>query len=498
MSGEAKVLTGLLQRRALEEAFAELSRITDPVVVQQRAEAIAAYGSAALHHLISLLDTPDPQLRGGLGQVARHLSREQVVPALRAVARGHDRSDQARLAAVTLLERFLGEPIDDGLIAGLRNPDAAARQSLVELVAAMDDEPLSVVEYLEQLAQQPAEVVDMVLDALPAVKPSPHLATLLRMLAQGEDILVARRALDELARLRSPAALRALASLVPNLPPALSPAAERSLRKLRFSGVSARADHDPQREPWYAPDLRWRALMSPVDLLGSQILWFIGQDETEARTVFFTVLIQDPGGLRDASGALEVEANRVPARRRVGYTHSVVGGEDAPGPTLLEAPTSLACHALRDALALNWEAGAATPVGYRLFSPLIWLVHEPDEPDSTDNGESAVPPAGEEFDPAEAGALFDHPAFVGWLEVLYLGHVDAASLASFARRLHAMSRWLAVAGDDWAAQVSAGLARRLDAAQVDAAIRNEMISFLATAARRRREPQDKAKENRNV
>ena len=206
MSGEAKVLTGLLQRRALEEAFAELSHVTDPVVVQQQAEAIAAYGQAALHHLLSLLDTTDPQLRGGLGQVARHLPREQVVPALRAVARAQDRSDQARLAAVTLLERFLGEPMEDALIGSLRNPEAAARQSLAELVAAMDDEPLSVVEYLEQLDQQPPEVVGMVLDALPFVSPSPHLATLLRMLAQGEDNHVARRAIDELARLRSPAA----------------------------------------------------------------------------------------------------------------------------------------------------------------------------------------------------------------------------------------------------------------------------------------------------
>ncbi len=497
MSGEAKVLTGLLQRRALEEAFAELSRITDPVVVQQRAEAIAAYGPAALHHLISLLDTPDPQLRGGLGQVARHLPREQVVPALRAVARGGERSDQARLAAVTLLERFLGEPIDDALIASLRNPDAAARQSLAELIAAMDDEPLSVVEYLEQLAQQPPEVVDMVLGALPSVEPSPHLATLLRMLAQGEDARVARRALDELARMRSPAALRGLASLAPNLPPTLRPIAERGERKLRFSGVSERADHDPHREPWYAPELRWRALMSPVDMLGSQFLWFIGQDEADARTVFFTVLIQDPGGLRDASGSLEVEADDVPPARRVGYVHVVGGDEGGPGTTLLEAPPPLACKALTNALARNWEAGAPMPVGYRLFSPLIWLsdeaqaAHERDE----DATEAVTDDA---FDEQEAEALFDHPAFVGWLEVLHLAPAESGGLASFARRVDIMSGWLDAAGDEWAAQVAGRLARRLEAAQSDAARQDKTYSFLAAAARRRLESQDQSKENGNV
>ncbi|MCU0508472.1 MAG: hypothetical protein MUC34_08715 [Anaerolineae bacterium] len=498
MSGEARVLNGLLQRRALDEAFAELSRTTDPVVVQQRAEAIAAYGSAALHHLISLLDTPDPQLRGGLGQVARHLPREQVVPALRAVARGHERSDQARLAAVTLLERFLGEPIDDAMIAGLRNPDAAARQSLAELIAAMDDEPLSVVEYLEQLGQQPAEVVDMVLDALPAVEPSPHLATLLRMLAQGEDARIARRALDELARMRSPAALRGLASLAPNLPPSLSPSAERSLRKMRFSGVAERADHDPRREPWYAPGLRWRTLMSPVDLLGSQLLWFIGEDESENRTVFFTVLIHDPGGLRDASGSLDAHGDHVPQRRRVGYAHSVAGDGDAPGLTLLEAPPPLACRALRRALALNWEAGATTPVGYRLFSPLIWLSDEAEGAHDFDEDEIAAPPALDEFGVADAAALFGHPAFAGWLEALRLAPVDAESLASFARRLDAMARWLNVAGDVWAAQAAETLAQRLGAAQSDPDALAEMISFLEAAAGRRRESQDQSKENRNV
>jgi hypothetical protein len=490
MSGEAKVLTGLLQRRALEEAFAELGRITDPVVVQQRAEAIAAYGSAALHQLLGLLDTPDPQLRGGLGQVARHLPREQAVAALRGVARATDRSDQARLAAVTLLERFLGEPIDDALIAGLRNPDAAARQSLSELVAAMEEEPLSVVEYLEQLGQQPPEVVAMVLDALPGMGPSPHLATLLRMLAQGEDARVARRALDELARTRSPAALRALMSLAPNLPPALRAVAERGVRKLRFSGVSHTAEHDPLREPWYAPGLRWRILMSPVDPLGGQFLWFIGEEGPNSRAVFFTVLIQDPGGLRDASGSLDVEWDRVPPERPIGALHYVVGDEHAPGLTLLEAPPPLACQALRSALSLNWEADAATPVGYRLFSPLIWLSDEAEAAPGEE--EEDVPASSTEarFNPDDVAALFNRPVFAGWVEVLNLVPIDGEGVASFARRLDTMSRWLAAAGDEGPARTAAQLARRLRTASPEAEALAEMKSLLASALRRGQDSQD--------
>ena len=389
MSGEAKVLTGLLQRRALEQAFAELGRLTEPAAVQRQAQTIAEYGSAALQHLLTLLDTPDPQLRGGLGQVARHLPREQVVSALRSVVRDHQRSDQARLAAVTLLERFLGESVDSALIGNLGSPDVAAKQSLRELIDAMDEEPLSVLEYLEQLGQQPPEVVEMVLDALPAVEPSPHLATLLRMLAQGEDNRLAGRAVDELIKLRTPAAARALASLVPNLPPTLAPAAERGLRKLRFSGVPTMADHDLAREPWYAPQLRWRALMSSIDPEGGQFMWFVGSEaapseglggmdakRASGRTVFFTVLTRDPAWLARCIRLSGGEGRTGAARQANGCAAFHLGDGAQPVLNLLEAPFALALSALRGALALNWASGAATPLGYRLFSPLIWLAEE--------------------------------------------------------------------------------------------------------------------------
>ncbi len=273
------------------------------------------------------------------------------------------------------------------MLADLGNPDSAARQSLLELIAAMDDEPLSVVEYLEQLGQQPPEVVGMVLEALPAVEHTSagagsHLATFLRMLAQGEDARVARRSIDELVRLRTPAAIRALASLVPNLPPTLAPAAERGLRKLRFSGVRRGTDHDPDREPWYAPELRWRALISPVDASGGQFMWFVGAPvltgsevpaEERRRVVFFTVMAQDPSGVSDASGSLDATADHAPHKRREGALHFIVGDGSLPGVTLLEAPFAMACSELRAALALNWAAGIPAPIGYRLFSPLIWL-----------------------------------------------------------------------------------------------------------------------------
>lgn len=498
------MLTGLLQRRALEQAFAELGRLTEPAAVQRHAQAIADYGPAALQHLLTLLDTPDPQLRGGLGQVARQLPREQVISALRAVVRARERSDQARLAAVTLLERFLGETIDGSLIADLGNPDAAARQSLAELVAAMDEEPLSVVEYLEQLEQQPPEVIGMVLDALPAVEPGPHLATLLRMLAQGEDGQVARRALEELIKQRTPAAVRALASLAPNLPPDLASVASRGLRKLRFSGIQESDGHDPDREPWYAPGLHWRALLSTIGAAGNQILWFIGSEATEGeaasgqaaglgadgtapdlhRAVFFTVLLQDPRGVRDASGSLDATVDRAPQKRREGAIHFIIGDGEAPGLTLLEAPFALACLTLREALGLNWASGEGTPVGYRLFSPLIWLSGQAAGEEVNEAELTPAPDLG--LTEADLVAGLDHPAFYRWFDDLPDATLMPGQVASYVRRFRGMSRWLAVAGDSYGARLAATLAHHFDASTSQAST----IVASARSASAGRRPED--------
>ena len=238
--------------------------------------------------------------------------------------------------------------------------------------------------------------------------------------------------------------------------------------------------------------------MSPVDVLGGQFLWFIGQDEDSGRAVFFTVLVQDPGGLSDVSGSLAVQPDHVPAGRRVGTVYAVTSAEDEPSVRLLEAPPALACRSLQDALALNWHAGATTPMGYRLFSPLIWLSDEAKAASGAEAEERQAGLVGEPPELDELLALFDHPAFAGWIETLHAGRLDAESLASFGRRLDAMSRWLAAAGDEGPAQAAAALAQRLEAALTEPGDLAEIISFLESAARGRQESQDQSKENRNV
>ena len=109
MSGNARVLTGLLERRALEAAFGELAEITETDRQAQQAAEIARHGDTALPVFVALLDTADPQLRGGLGQVARQLDRNQIVATLRGVAHSSSSTAQARLTALTILDRFLKE-----------------------------------------------------------------------------------------------------------------------------------------------------------------------------------------------------------------------------------------------------------------------------------------------------------------------------------------------------------------------------------------------------
>ena len=66
-----------------------------------------------------------------------------------------------------------------------------------------------------------------------------------------------------------PEALFALDILVLTLPPALSGLAERGTRKLRMSGVRR------PTAPAAAQGEQWRALLSPVDGAGLQLIWFI-------------------------------------------------------------------------------------------------------------------------------------------------------------------------------------------------------------------------------
>lgn len=516
MSSSARVLTGLMERRALETAFAALSETTSLDQLVERAEAIVQRGSAAIPVLLSLLDTADPQLRGGLGHVAARLDPEQIVPALRGAARARERSDQARLTALMILDRFLHQPVEEALLAGLQDPDTVAAQSLRELVHEMGRNQFVVIEYLDQLAEQPPDVARTVIDAIPDQPASPHLITLLRMFAQGENKVLAQAALEQLSRTRSPEAVQALLSLGANLPPAQAAVAARSVRKLRMSGVSDRLEQ-PSRQPG-----NWRALLSPVDGAGAQVVWFVGARNAEGgdgsvdagvHGVLFSILCKDTGGIVASFGSLDVPVEELPPVQALGGTYVMRQAEDAPPIILLEVPFEAGRQVVREALELNWASGHAPPMEYWLLNALIWEV--PVEELSGGEGKQKLaaeeaPPGGEvpgasplaaASDACTAG-LLDHPAFATWFwqaPELYdaarrLGrrHTLAARSAQvrelaathfgpelvnlYQRRLAGMARWLALAFQPEAVVLARQAARRLaDGAPAENLFVNRLI-----------------------
>ncbi|PKO22657.1 MAG: hypothetical protein CVU38_08135 [Chloroflexi bacterium HGW-Chloroflexi-1] len=459
-----------MERRALEAAFGELAEITETDRQAQQAAEIARHGDAALPVLVALLNTADPQLRGGLGQVAMQLDRRQVVTTLRGVARSHTSSDQARLTALTILDRFLQEPVDEALLTGLSDSDAVARQSLSELTHAMANDPFSVIEYLNQLAEQPPEVPGMILAALPQMPPDPHLVTLLRMFAQGADPRVARNALDQLSRTRTVEAAVALASLTVTLPPHLAPLAERGLRKLRLSGVPAPTPGAVQ----------WHVLLSPVDGAGAQLAWFVGTPDGDSPGRLLSILIRDPEGIVACFGSTAMSDAELPPLPAPDHPYTIPQPGDTPPITFLQVPFEVGYQAVQEALAWHWDAGTVPPLEYRLLNPLIWT-----------NGQTAGDPGATieavAYTPYQTAALLDHPAFTSWfwqapalvdvaqqlgprhdpavraarIAELAGAHFGPAVVASYQRRLHRMSTWLSLAAQPEAAALAAAAAEGL-------------------------------------
>jgi len=412
--------------------------------------------------LVTLLDTTDPQIRGGLGQVAALLEREQTVQALRSVARSRERNDNARLTAMMILDRYLHEPVDESLLAGLQDPEAVASQSLRELSHEMGNNPFIVLEYLNQLGEQPAEVAGVVLDAIPRLRPDPHLVTLLRMFAQGGDTALAQRALDQLSRIRAPEAGRALLSLTGALPSSLAASADRGLRKLRLLGIAEQAP---------AGTKQWHAFLSPVDGTGAQVIWFTSHAGDAGHGTLFSILCRDPDGIVASFGSSEVAVEDLPPSNEQGAAFVIRQAEDALPITLLAVPVDAARHAVRAAQELNWARDTLPPPEYRLLNNQIWELGPLSPADE---------PAPGDYTPEQTAALLDHPAFISWfwqaaavyeaagqlgrrpalaervavVKTLLESHFGSELVASYRRRLASMARWLALAGQPEAAALA--------------------------------------------
>ena len=481
MPAGQKIITTLHERWQIEADLRDMHTSTSDAELKQRAQQIAALGSQVIPAIVGTIDRvnragmsrTDTRLLEVLGTVAAYLDRDEIVPALRRVVLEPGHTDQGRVGAMTILERFLDQEPDGELLAGLSNPEGVALSSLEEVLARGERDPSVLVEFVQGLDRQEPDIVLAVVGALHAIGDR-RAVELLRMMAQDVRDEVAAEALQALAGLRLPRAADALQALIPVTSPGLRVLAERSLRKLQFAGVSL--------GPMSPPGQDWRALISPVDGLGRQSVWFVRGSRSAEQVKFLNVLLSDRAGAVEAAGHEHVPVVVLPPWREPGYLHDIPipGG---PGVLLmLEAPFDLGRRLVLEALARNRETQIPVAAPLRLFSTWLWDV----------TGFEALPPKRlPQLGPddrglgASSGRLLEHPAFVTWMlpaeQVLeaaqdlsqrhdWLGQswrleVGVARLAAelfsepvvaqvFGWRLEAMSEWLLLAGNEAEARLA--------------------------------------------
>ena len=389
-----KIITTFQNRLEMDAAVRSLGETSGDWELRQRAVEIAQrYGDKALPALVAALDTTNPQLRGGLGHLAKRLDKDAAVAALRAAALNRSLSDQARLTAITILERFLEVTPDDAMYAGMAAPEQLALRSLQEVLADAQSDRMVLFEYFRQLGQEPPDVQLTMARAARLLEGADGVE-LLSMFAQEPAQPVAVEALQTLGMIAEPAAAAALQGVIPSLPPELRRQAERALQKLRLRGVAVPAQRAPPDDA--------RCLASAVSGEGLQMLWFFLPQADNAGGDVLEVLVSQRQGLVAAAGRRAVEAAALPERQPQG---TLLQGS-ADQPLLLEAGFDYGRRRLLAALPLTWAAEQPTPLSYRLLGPQIWRWAKPE----TAGPLPDAPTVGRD----DTARLLQHPAMGAW------------------------------------------------------------------------------------
>jgi hypothetical protein len=484
-ASQKKIITKLLERRQIEAELRGLLAATSEQTLRRGAQEIAARGRQVIPVVIGNLDRADARMLAALGVVSALLDREEMTTALRQVILQPQYTDQGRLGAMTILERFLGQPRDDELQAALSDPQGVAISSLEEVLDQAEQNPASLIEYVQGLDQQEPDVVLAVVRALrdrgrKGIPRSERAIEPLRMMAQDVREEISSEALRALGAIRLPGAAQALQTLIPTSAPGLRPAAERLLRKLQFSGVRV--------TPLAPPPPAWRALVGTVDGRGQRHVWFIERDEQRAQARFLSILMSDQVGAVEAVGHTQVPLLMLPPQRPLGEVHDVALPDGSGAVLMLEASFDLGRRLLLEALEHNRETQIPVAGPLRFLSPWLWSY----------SGADSLPPRIVPEEPwlsaesgAKAGGLLEHPAFAAWLAgrtlpqgmihraaqeaflhpnwdlEVWVGRLGSELFAApavaemFSKRLEAMAEWLLLAGDDAAAQLALAAALSL-------------------------------------
>lgn len=357
-----KIITTFQDRLALETAVKSLADTTTAAEIRQRAAEIAAkFGDRAIPALIGHLNTTHPQMRGGLGMLAAMLDYEKTTAALRAAARNRALDDQARLTAITILDRYLNIAPDEDMYQGMGAPEEAALRSLREALADQESDPLVLVEYFRQLELQPLDVQLTMARAARRLEAA-EAVPMLRMFAQSPTHLIAQESLQALGALGTPAAAGALQSLIPTLRPDLRSMAERSLQKLRLRGAAVPALRPPAEG--------FRCLATPPDSGGGQYLVFILPTDGDRPSLTLRLGVNPTDGLVDAVANAADRAADLPEPLPVGALHTPL--LELGHPLWLEAPYDYGRRRVQACLMVSLESSRPLPHAYRFLNWALW------------------------------------------------------------------------------------------------------------------------------
>jgi hypothetical protein len=468
-ASQKRVITKLRERRRIEADLRKMLASSSELEFRSQAQQVASLGPQVIPAIVGSLNQADAMMLMALGTVATYLDHDEVAQALRRAVRQPRRTDQGRIGAMTILERFLDQPPDDDLMASLADPQGAALSSLEDILSEAEGNPAILVEYVQGLDRQEPDIVLAVVRALRAMAGAQNqsergvqVVEPLRMLAQDVRTEIAAAALHALGMIRLPEAARALQTLTPIVAPPLRAQAERLVRKLQFTGVEA--------EPLPLPGQEWRALISPIDGLGQQSVWFIQESLLDEHARFLNVLLSDRAGAVEAVGHSQVSYLALPPRRSLGHMHDIALPDGTGAILMLETTFDLGRRLVLEGLAHNRETQIPIAGVLRLLSPWLWAYAG-----ETVLAARVLPEISEEDDSQldATPRLVTHPALATWTarteatlqaaqEALHHPDWDrevwvkrlagemfreSALRQILSQRLTAMSEWLLLAGD---------------------------------------------------
>ena len=393
-----KIIRGFSERLALDKAVRALADAPTAFELEKRARELAGQGEAVLNPMLRQLDTHDPQMRGGLGLVAQRMDPMFIVPALRRAVADGRRSDNARLTAAMILERYLDVTLDTALTQTLPDTDDVAKQSVEEALALAETEALVMVEYAEQLLEESDEVIETVIDVLLSMD-DPKRASLLMVIASYAGTAVVARILPTLGTIRHPHSLHSLVTLSHLADPALRPAVERQARKLQLAGVRPETSASP------------RVLWSPINAQGQSLMWVIRYHPSTERTDYLALVLHDDLGVIHAEARPQVDPADLPMPAPMGHVHGI----HTPGshyvlrmvemdPKQGRVLADIAASRLREN-EIPWP-GELVVFGHWLWGEMISARSAPDWP--------ALPSPTPSARPADFQNLLKHKSFASW------------------------------------------------------------------------------------